>query len=94
MNDNIAGTNANNDNAGTNANGNVNGGNANGNNDFRVVINDEEQYSIWPADRALPAGWNDVGQRGDRTSCLDYIERVWVDMRPASVRKQMTEARS
>ena len=58
---------------------------------YRVVINHEEQYSIWPADREIPAGWTDVGRAGSKTECLDYIEEVWTDMRPLSVRKQMDQ---
>ncbi len=54
--------------------------------DFEVVINGEEQYSIWPADRPIPEGWRAVGQRGKRAECLAYVERVWTDMRPLSVR--------
>jgi len=56
---------------------------------YRVVVNDEEQYSIWLADRELPAGWREAGVRGSRTECLDHIERVWTDMRPLSLRRQM-----
>ncbi len=59
---------------------------------FRVVLNDEEQYSIWPADRELPAGWREEGRRGTREECLSHIEEVWTDMRPASVRRAMGEA--
>jgi MbtH protein len=51
-----------------------------------VVRNDEEQYSIWPAHRDLPAGWTAVGFRGGKDDCLDYIEREWTDMRPLSLR--------
>src|SRR5262249_557709 len=50
------------------------------------------QYSIWPADRENPLGWNDVGKSGLKQECLDYIEEVWTDMRPLSLRKQMEEA--
>ncbi len=57
----------------------------------RVVINDEEQYSIWPADRENPLGWNDVGKSGLKQECLDYIKEVWTDMRPLSLRKKMEE---
>ena len=57
--------------------------------DYVVVINDEEQYSIWPADRALPAGWSVVGEARSRDDCLTYIERVWTDMRPKSVRQAL-----
>ncbi|HEV7657714.1 MAG TPA: MbtH family protein [Mycobacteriales bacterium] len=54
--------------------------------EHRVVVNDEEQYSVWPADRALPAGWRDEGTAGSRRACLDHIDRVWTDMVPASLR--------
>ena len=55
---------------------------------FDVVRNDEEQYSIWTAERDIPAGWYAVGVRGSRTECLDYIEEHWVDMRPRSLRER------
>ena len=58
---------------------------------YKVVINDEEQYSIWPADRENALGWNDVGVRGTKQECLDYIKQVWTDMRPLSLRKKMEE---
>ena len=58
---------------------------------YKVVINHEEQYSIWPADRENPLGWNDVGREGTKQECLDYIEEVWTDMRPLSLRKKMEE---
>jgi MbtH protein len=51
-----------------------------------VVINHEEQYSIWPGDRPLPAGWSATGYAGDRDGCLAHIEQVWTDMRPKSLR--------
>ena len=54
-----------------------------------VVRNDEEQYSIWPADRELPSGWEAVGAPASRQECLDYIGDVWTDMRPKSVREQL-----
>lgn len=56
---------------------------------YKVVINHEEQYSIWPADRENALGWNDVGKQGPKQECLDYIEEVWTDMRPLSLRKKM-----
>jgi MbtH protein len=59
---------------------------------FRVVINHEEQYSIWPAARQNPLGWRDAGKSGSREDCLTYINDVWTDMRPLSVRKTMDEA--
>jgi MbtH protein len=54
---------------------------------YRAVVNQEEQYSIWPLTKALPLGWCDAGQQGSRTECLAYIEQVWTDMRPLSLRK-------
>jgi len=57
-----------------------------------VVLNHEEQYSIWPADRELPLGWREEGKRGTREECLAHIEVVWTDMRPLSVRQQMGDA--
>ncbi len=56
---------------------------------YRVVINHEEQYSIWPTEREIPSGWKDVGKSGAKQECLDYIEEVWTDMRPLSLRKKM-----
>jgi len=56
------------------------------------VVNHEEQYSIWPADRDPPAGWREVGKRGLKADCLAYIKEVWTDMRPLSLRRQMEEA--
>ncbi len=56
---------------------------------YKVVVNHEEQYSIWFADREAPAGWNEVGKRGPKSDCLAYIKEVWTDMRPLSLRKQM-----
>lgn len=54
---------------------------------YHVVRNDEEQYSIWPVDRALPLGWHAVGTQGNKADCLAYIETVWTDMRPLSLRR-------
>ena len=59
---------------------------------YRVVVNHEEQYSIWPVDRELPLGWRDAGQQGPKQECLDYIKEVWTDMRPLSLRKKMAAA--
>jgi len=53
---------------------------------FTVVVNHEEQYSLWPADRPNPPGWSDTGKTGAREECLAYIEQVWTDMRPLSLR--------
>ncbi|HEX8145169.1 MAG TPA: MbtH family protein [Pyrinomonadaceae bacterium] len=59
---------------------------------YKVVVNHEEQYSIWPADRENALGWNDAGKTGTKQECLDYIKEVWTDMRPLSLRKKMEEA--
>jgi MbtH protein len=56
---------------------------------YKVVINHEEQYSIWPADRENAPGWRVVGVSGPNEECLAYIEEVWTDMRPLSLRKAM-----
>jgi MbtH protein len=56
---------------------------------YRVVRNDEDQYSIWAADSALPAGWHDEGFVGPKDECLAHIEQIWVDMRPRSLRLAM-----
>jgi MbtH protein len=56
---------------------------------YKVVLNHEEQYSIWPADRENAPGWRDAGQNGTKAECLAYIERVWTDMRPLSLRRRM-----
>lgn len=56
---------------------------------YKVVINHEEQYSIWPEHRDNPLGWNDVGKTGSKQDCLDYIKEVWTDMRPLSLRQHM-----
>jgi MbtH protein len=58
---------------------------------FEVVVNHEEQYSIWPADRDPPAGWDKVGKSGKKAECLEHIKEVWTDMRPLSLRKRMAE---
>jgi MbtH protein len=58
---------------------------------YAVVVNDEEQYSIWANERPLPLGWRSVGVTGRRSECLDYIERVWTDMRPLSLRRRMEQ---
>lgn len=59
--------------------------------ELRVVVNHEEQYSIWFVDRDLPLGWREEGFRGTKQSCLAHIEQVWTDMRPLSLRKKMEE---
>jgi MbtH protein len=59
---------------------------------YQVVVNAEEQYSIWPADRELPLGWNSAGFSGPKAECLAHIENVWTDMRPKSLREKMQAA--
>lgn len=61
---------------------------------YVVVINHEEQYSIWPGYRAIPAGWRAVGVSGTEEDCLSHIDQVWTDMRPLSLRKFMQENQS
>lgn len=58
---------------------------------FYVVINTEEQYSIWPSYKQIPLGWEAVGEPRIKADCLAYIEKNWTDMRPLSLRKQMEE---
>lgn len=58
---------------------------------YKVVVNHEEQYSIWFAEREPPPGWREVGKTGSKADCLAYIKEVWTDMRPLSLRRQMTE---
>lgn len=59
---------------------------------YKVVVNHKEQYSIWPADRENPLGWREAGKSGSQAECLAYIEEVWTDMRPLSLRKKMEQA--
>ncbi len=59
---------------------------------YQVVVNLEEQYSIWPAERELPLGWRAAGKSGNKADCLAYIKEVWTDMRPLSLRKKMEES--
>jgi MbtH protein len=58
---------------------------------YNVVVNHEEMYSIWPAYKPIPAGWREAGKSGPKAECLAYIEEVWTDMRPLSLRKKMAE---
>jgi MbtH protein len=59
---------------------------------YRVVRNDDEQYSIWPADREPPPGWHADGTEGSQRECLDHIGVVWTDMRPAGLRRDLDRA--
>jgi MbtH protein len=58
---------------------------------YKVVINDEEQYSIWAADREPPLGWRALDKEGTKAECLAYVKEVWTDMRPLSLRKAMAQ---
>jgi len=58
---------------------------------YRAVVNDEEQYSIWPDDRPNPSGWRDAGKSGTKQECLAWIGEVWTDMRPLSLRRHMEQ---
>lgn len=58
---------------------------------YNVVVNYEEQYSIWPVDREIPPGWRAEGKSGPKDECLAHIKEVWTDMRPLSLRKKMEE---
>ena len=57
--------------------------------EYQVLVNSEEQYSLWLAGQAIPNGWRQVGPKGQKQVCLDYVKEVWTDMRPLSVRKSM-----
>jgi MbtH protein len=58
---------------------------------FLILINDEDQYSLWPAYRPVPLGWRQVGEPGPKDACLARIEALWTDMRPRSLKQQMAE---
>ena len=58
---------------------------------YKVIVNGEEQYSIWPADRENASGWRDAGRVGTKKECLAFVKEVWTDMRPLSLRKKMDE---
>ncbi len=56
---------------------------------YAVVRNHEHQYSLWPADRETPAGWENAGPMGSREQCLDFVREQWTDMRPKSLQQRM-----
>ncbi|MGB9122291.1 MAG: MbtH family protein [Candidatus Angelobacter sp.] len=60
--------------------------------EYLVLINDEEQYSLWPAFRDIPAGWRATGPKGKRRECLDWIDKNWTDMRPKSLKDAMEQS--
>lgn len=59
---------------------------------YKVVVNHQEQYSIWPAERENAPGWRDEGYRGTKSECLAHIKTVWTDMRPLTLRQQMEKS--
>ena len=59
---------------------------------YRVVVNHEEQCSIWPTHQSITLGWQDTGKSGPKEECLAYVKEVWTDMRPLSLRKAMEAA--
>jgi MbtH protein len=61
---------------------------------YKVVLNEEEQYSIWRSDRPVPAGWKEEGTTGPKATCLERVESLWTDMRPLSLRKKMDAQKS
>jgi MbtH protein len=61
---------------------------------FQVVVNDEEQYSIWQEGRELPLGWKPVGYTGTREACLDHVEEIWTDITPLSVRQALARQKA
>jgi MbtH protein len=59
---------------------------------YQVLVNDEGQYSLWPADKEVPAGWTPDGTTGTKDECTAHVDEVWTDMRPRSLREQMSES--
>lgn len=59
---------------------------------YMVIVNDEEQYSLWPKFKETPLGWKAAGKTGSKDECTDYIKEVWTDMRPLSLRRTMEAA--
>jgi len=59
------------------------------NDTYIVLINDEEQYSLWPKWKKIPSGWKSVDKEGSKSECSAYVDSVWIDMRPLSLRKRM-----
>jgi MbtH protein len=59
---------------------------------YTVLVNDEEQYSLWLAELSVPAGWRPAGKTGTKSECLDYVRSVWTDMRPLSLRRAMEQS--
>ncbi|KPI08374.1 MbtH domain protein [Actinobacteria bacterium OK074] len=60
--------------------------------EFQIVVNDEEQYALWPADGQVPPGWRAIGFTGPKADCLHHVTQVWTDMRPLSLRRRLGAA--
>ncbi|MBD9504113.1 MbtH family protein [Pseudomonas sp. BGr12] len=58
---------------------------------YKVLVNGEEQYSLWPQYKEVPAGWREAGKQGSKAECLAFVEANWTDMRPLSLRQKMAE---
>jgi MbtH protein len=58
---------------------------------YTVLVNHEEQYSLWPKDVKIPAGWTQAREEGSKIDCLQFVDEVWTDLRPLSLRKRMAE---
>ncbi|HWO59539.1 MAG TPA: MbtH family NRPS accessory protein [Umezawaea sp.] len=56
---------------------------------YQVLVNDEEQHSLWPLGKELPDGWRRAGKEGSKQECMDHVDEVWTDMRPRSLRERM-----
>ena len=59
--------------------------------EYKVLVNGEEQYSLWLAWQEIPKGWRDTGKIGKKADCLAYVKEVWTDMRPLSLRRHMEQ---
>ena len=57
--------------------------------DYQVLVNDEDQHSLWPLANEVPAGWRPTGFQGSKQACMDHVDEVWTDMRPRSLREWM-----
>lgn len=59
---------------------------------YIVLINEEEQYSLWPSHKSIPEGWRSVGVTGSKAECVEYVDKVWTDITPLSVRKRLAQS--
>ena len=58
---------------------------------WKVLISQEDQYSVWPASKVIPSGWRDTGKEGEKEDCLSYIKETWIDMKPRTLRELMNK---